>query len=568
MAEGFDAAAVAKATLRRLAQARLEPTPENYARAWAEESGGPAPSTLPARARPVLERLAARATDGADTRDALLRPLLAGQWDEASRLLTDLGESGAQQARQWTQLLERLLRGLERGGRQWTLARRKDSVLRVLEASGTDQRRLAQRLTQLVAAWEGDGNATPSEADTAPVTDADGAGGSGAEFVDPLHATVLAALPASHELAEALAGWRQRWQAEGPSSERALELAALCERARTLLGQRDHLLAQVHQLAADLAASLHDVAEDQSWVQGQMAGLAAELAQPPSSRSVRDAAQLLTDARARHAELRDQRAQARDALKQVFAQVLLELGELDAQTGRFSDGLTRYVGRLSDAATLQDASSALQEMLTEGQHVQSAVRHTRTRLQDEHARAQQLEQQVQALEGELRRLSDEVATDALTRVANRRGLETAFAQQAAQAQREAVPLAVGLLDIDNFKRLNDSLGHTAGDAALVALANHVQGQLRPVDKVARYGGEEFAVLLPATSVEQAQTTLTRLQRALSAGLFMHEGKDVFVTFSAGVTAWRPGEALTAALARADEALYEAKRTGKNRTCVA
>ncbi|MCA0175630.1 MAG: diguanylate cyclase [Proteobacteria bacterium] len=568
MAEGFDAAAVAKATLRRLAQARLEPTPENYARAWAEESGGPAPSTLPARARPVLVRLVARATDGADTRDALLRPLLAGQWDEASRLLTDLGESGVQQARQWAQLIERLLRGLERGGRQWTLARRKDSVLRVLEASGTDQRRLAQRLTQLLAAWEGDGNAAPSEADTAPVADADGAGGSGAEFVDPLHTTVLAALPASHELAEALAGWRQRWQAEGPSSERAHELAALCERARTLLGQRDHLLDQVHQLATDLAASLHDVAEDQSWVQGQMAGLAAELAQPPSSRSVRDAAQLLADARVRHGELRTQRAQARDALKQVFAQVLQELGELDSHTGRFSDGLTRYVDRLGEAVTLQDASSALQEMLTEGQRVQTAVRHTRTRLQDEHTRAQQLEQQVQTLEGELRRLSDEVATDALTRVANRRGLETAFVQESAQAQRDAAPLAVGLLDIDNFKRLNDSLGHTAGDAALVALARHVQGQLRPVDKVARYGGEEFAVLLPATQVDQAQTTLTRLQRALSAGLFMHEGKDVFVTFSAGVTAWRPGESLATALARADEALYEAKRSGKNRTCAA
>ena len=73
--------------------------------------------------------------------------------------------------------------------------------------------------------------------------------------------------------------------------------------------------------------------------------------------------------------------------------------------------------------------------------------------------------------------------------------------------------------------------------------------------------------LPATSQTEGQQILTRLQRSLSGGLFMHERKTVFVTFSAGVTAFRPGETLEHALERADLALYEAKRTGKNRTCV-
>jgi diguanylate cyclase len=86
--------------------------------------------------------------------------------------------------------------------------------------------------------------------------------------------------------------------------------------------------------------------------------------------------------------------------------------------------------------------------------------------------------------------------------------------------------------------------------------------------VARFGGEEFVVLLPATPPTEAQQALTRLQRSLSEALFLHDQQEVFVTFSAGVTAWRPGEPLQAALERADEALYEAKRTGKNRTCMA
>jgi diguanylate cyclase len=163
-------------------------------------------------------------------------------------------------------------------------------------------------------------------------------------------------------------------------------------------------------------------------------------------------------------------------------------------------------------------------------------------------------------------------------VANRRGLEQAFAAETARAARSAAGadagapgadgLAVALIDIDNFKKLNDRLGHAAGDVALRSLAAAVRARLRPADHLARFGGEEFVLLLPATELDEAQQALTRLQRSLSASLFLHEGEEVFVTFSAGVTAWRAGEVLEAALARADEALYEAKRTGKNRTCKA
>jgi diguanylate cyclase len=157
-------------------------------------------------------------------------------------------------------------------------------------------------------------------------------------------------------------------------------------------------------------------------------------------------------------------------------------------------------------------------------------------------------------------------------VANRRGLAQAFEVERARMKRALTDkvdcaLAVGLIDIDNFKKLNDTLGHAAGDVALQKLAAQVREQLRPRDTVARFGGEEFVVLLPDTDPAEAQKVLTRLQRLLTASLFMHDNKEVFVTFSGGVTALREGEALEAALERADEALYEAKRTGKNRTCI-
>jgi len=208
----------------------------------------------------------------------------------------------------------------------------------------------------------------------------------------------------------------------------------------------------------------------------------------------------------------------------------------------------------------------VREMVAESRAVQSVVAQTQTRLQAEHSRATELTERVRLLEDEIRQLSTEVSTDPLTQIANRRGMQKAFEAEQARVDRTGATLAIGLLDVDNFKKLNDQMGHQTGDVALKFLARRVSECLRPVDVVARYGGEEFVVMLPDTVADEAQVVLTRLQRTLSAEFFTHEEKKVFITFSAGVTAYRPGERVEVALERADVALYEAKRTGKNRTC--
>lgn len=605
-------AQIAKAALRRLALARLEPTPENYAQAWAEEAGGRA-GALPARARPALERLAARVTDSPQARDELLAPLMAGDWDALSRQIERSSESAAAQSQAWAQLVERLARGLERGGKQWTLARKKDSLQRVLDSSRGDMQRLLHRLKQLVGSW-GDDDLPPGDAPAATEAAADGPDAVGAAdahaeaaaapaaatapaagapaglstepapqtahplstaawtaVVDPLQHTVRHALPGDHPRAQALADELATLAGDiardGATPALARAVAEVCERAARLLSHRHHLLLQVHRLSQELAGSLVELSEDDSWVRGHLDSLRERLDEAPNARAVQSASSLLAEARSRQRDLRGERDQARQALKHMIHRMLHELGELDQHTGRFSEGMQRYADTIERAESLESLAGVVREMVEEGRAVHSLVSSTRARLQDEHGRALALETKVRELEQELRRLSDEAATDALTQVANRRGLMQAFEQEQARAQREDTPLAVGLLDIDNFKRLNDTLGHAAGDQALVALAGHVRRMLRPVDQVARFGGEEFVVLLPGTPVEEAQQVLTRLQRLLSASLFMHEGQEVFVTFSAGVTGYRAGEPVEAALERADEALYEAKRTGKNRTCI-
>ena len=539
-------AQIAKGALRRLAAQQLEPTPEHFAKAYAQEAGQPAPDD-PGRA--------------------------------------------------WAALIERLARGLERGGRHWTGARKKQSLQRVLDGSRSDAQRLQQRLGQLLSAWDDDkpagevepsglapldeavGEASPAAASQQPVPPVGDASpalvrdaGGWEPVLHEVRATLDAALPRERPdaaaLADALAATAQRLAAEGPHAALLAEIARLGEQARAHLSHRHHLLDELTQLCRAMTDSLGELAEDESWARGQCDALRERLGEGLSVRGVHAAAELLAATRARQHALRHEREQARDALKAMIQHMLAELAELGQHTGRFNDNVQRYAHTIERADSLQGLAGVVQEMVADTRAVHAAVDGARDRLSREHARASELEQRVRELEGELRRLSDEVSTDALTQVANRRGLLQAFEAESSRAQRDAAALAVGLIDIDNFKKLNDSLGHAAGDEALKALAATVKQSLRPSDHVARFGGEEFVVLLPATSRDDAQALLARLQRQLSASLFMHEGREVFVTFSAGVTVLRAGEPLDGALERADRALYEAKRTGKNRTCVA
>jgi diguanylate cyclase len=125
-----------------------------------------------------------------------------------------------------------------------------------------------------------------------------------------------------------------------------------------------------------------------------------------------------------------------------------------------------------------------------------------------------------------------------------------------------------MLDLDDFKRLNDTYGHQAGDAALKHLVRIVKDTLRSMDVIARFGGEEFLILLPETTAEAAAQTMTRLQRELTKHFFMHENDKLLITFSAGVALRIPNEEQAALVARADQAMYRAKKAGKNRVMVA
>jgi diguanylate cyclase (GGDEF)-like protein len=161
------------------------------------------------------------------------------------------------------------------------------------------------------------------------------------------------------------------------------------------------------------------------------------------------------------------------------------------------------------------------------------------------------------------RLEAMLFEDPLTKLSNRRFILTQLAAAVSAARRHERALSVAIVDIDHFKYVNDEHGHAAGDRVLAAVANSMRQHLRAEDQLGRLGGEEFLALLPDADAHAAATAAEKLRTAVAALAVHHDGGELAVTISAGWAAW-DGESPEELLRRADEALYEAKRGGRDR----
>jgi diguanylate cyclase len=174
------------------------------------------------------------------------------------------------------------------------------------------------------------------------------------------------------------------------------------------------------------------------------------------------------------------------------------------------------------------------------------------------------EREIEALKAELNKAIELTNADALTELQNLRGMTSGFVAEAARSDRHGSPLCVALIDIDNFKQINDTYGHPAGDAALTHIAKVMRSTLRPNDVLARVGGEEFMALLPNSNEQAAFTALSRLLKAVAKNVVVYGAHQIAVTFTGSVAMRGFGELQERMQKRLDEALYRAKRAGKNR----
>ena len=300
------------------------------------------------------------------------------------------------------------------------------------------------------------------------------------------------------------------------------------------------------------------------WLRGQIGALLETLSQPLTLRHLEDVEHRLKDVMQKQAVTRERSLEAQAEMREMLSTFIGQLSEINQSSTTFQDKMEDSARKIEQVQSLEDFAPLLQEMIGATRAMAQDTAKAREQLNNLQSKALATEAELTKLHLELDNASAMARHDPLTNALNRKGLDEAMDRDIAQMQRNGSALCLALLDVDNFKKLNDRLGHETGDVALIHLVKVVQGCIRPLDKLARYGGEEFVILMPDTALDEAMNVMTRVQRELTKNFFLVNNEKVLITFSAGVAQFMPGESRKTALKRADQAMYLAKRSGKNR----
>ncbi|MFC5771264.1 GGDEF domain-containing protein [Thauera sinica] len=591
---------IARETLRQLAMRRVAPTPDNYKRLYHEIAGTQAgEDAFPEQfVRQLVRRL---------PRDTAERQRLGRNLDQAmaagdpragnealERYLSSL--QGAETL-PWNDLIATLVRQWEARQAGWTTARKREALDRVLNAS--DPAALFPRLQGLVKSW----TQAPADGDLPLAIDAgmeplsaQAASGSTAAPPSSLRTVIgarLSAAPAAGELVDSLrmllslafedvipaflgshpdlADEAVRLAVAVKQASDADALSALkrplrryAERLENAAADDAEIRTGLLDLLRLLLRNIDELVIDDSWLSGQIEMLREIVDAPPTPRTLDAAEQQLKGLIYKQGRLKQDLIEAQRYLREMLAGFVDQLAHFAESTGSYHDRIGGFAQRIAETRDINAIGPLLGEVMHETRAIQEQARQSRDELTAAREHARSAELRITQLQQELDEASRLMRHDQLTGALNRRGLEEMGQKERARADRRRAPLSVALLDIDNFKRLNDNYGHQSGDEALVMLASTVRRYLRPQDTLARQGGEEFVILFPDTDIDQANLALVRLQRELTREFFMANNDKVVITFSAGVTPWTSGEAMQGALSRADAAMYQAKQAGRNR----
>jgi len=515
---------IAREAFRRLATRRIAPTPDAYAEIYNEIAGLPKPVAAPVQAPVQAIPLSGPAPEDVLAGFATQITDTPGELAEYGRRLNRAvkGRDWEAYARALSQLVEKHLRRGIPPGVTYGMESRDTVLLRELLS-----RTLAFALASLLPAK------------SALATEAESLG---------------AAVKIAHS--------------EAALQEIAGRLKELCfqiELHSGDSGEQQELLLRLFKLLLENVSGLLD---DDSWMRGQIAAVQDLIAGPIDARALEDATRSLKDVIYKQGQLKHGLADVKSTVKNMMMTFIDRLSSVAASTGDFSDKLGGFSERIRHAGDIGELNEVLDEVLRETRNAQAEALASRDRMLAAHQEVQEAEGRIKELEARLQHLSELVREDQLTGTLNRRGLDDVFERESARADRRGSPLCVALLDLDNFKKLNDTYGHLAGDNALRHLARVVKGTLRSIDVIARFGGEEFMILMTDTTVESAVQTMVRLQRELTKHFFLHDNEKLLITFSAGVALRLPNEDQATLLARVDKAMYQAKQSGKNRVVVA
>ena len=266
--------------------------------------------------------------------------------------------------------------------------------------------------------------------------------------------------------------------------------------------------------------------------------------------------------------IRKRTIQDREELSKMLQDMGRRLQRADSDSVHLGEGIHRVSEQLMHQPAPEELASVRRAMVAQLEQLTEQAGDLRSQLARARDRSRSLEDVIQRQADELVDVRARAALDPLTGVCNRGTFDRALRQSIQRARNTDSPLSLVLFDIDHFKAVNDTYGHPAGDAVLVAFAGAICDQVREDDIVGRYGGEEFAVVLPGAGESVATSVAERVRVATARLAYPDPAQRVRVTVSAGVAVMGGKDSPKALLRRADNALYAAKHGGRNQVRIA
>ena len=587
---------IARETLKALAARKLPPTPDNYARAYQEISGVvQAPAGAPAVIEHIAQRLILESPQNTTANQALKQAVAEQNWEHCQIELQKLIFAEKDKDKEkpaveisWSNTIRDLLRQLEIPHKGVTLTRKKEGIETVLTRFTADPAVLHEKLQSLVRSWSSAGGSVSESLEVIGSPATDSASGTGAtakstslvtaeshqllsQLRELLANTLEKTLYTHPELgSEIQVLARQVLAADNPQqiTELANQLRKFWIKMELRGGDKVRIQEGLLRLLRLLVENVSELVADDKWTHGQIATLKELIEQPLDKKAIADAERNLRNAIIKQGTLKQSLTDAKSTLKSLMTTFIDRLGNLTESTGDYHSKIEGYSLKISGTDNIAELSIILSDIMQDTRVIQASAQRTHEELLTTRKQANEAEERVKKLEHELETVSELVREDQLTGALNRRGMEDTLEREFKRTDRTQAMISVALLDIDNFKQLNDTLGHLGGDEALVHLTRVIKDTLRPTDSVARYGGEEFLIILPDTGMPEALEIVERLQRELTKKYFMHNNERKLITFSAGVALRGEGEDRDDLIGRADKAMYHAKQTGKNRVVAA
>ena len=313
-----------------------------------------------------------------------------------------------------------------------------------------------------------------------------------------------------------------------------------------------------------LLENVRELLDDDNWLRGQIDVVQNLIAGPIDHRALQEATRSLKDVIYKQGILKNSLDESKSSVKKMMATFIDRLDVMTNSTNAYQNKMDEYSQKISQTKDTGEVNQLIGAILDETRTVQKETMRSHDIMITAQKEVKEAEDRIKELEAKLAHMSELVREDQLTGSLNRRGLDDIFDREADRADRRGTSLCAAMLDLDNFKKLNDTHGHAAGDVALVHLVRIVKQTLRSIDVIARYGGEEFFIIMPETTLEEAAQAMSRVQRELTTHFFTANDQRLFITFSAGVALRTQHETQESFVKRADTAMYEAKKSGKNR----